>query len=465
MQADPPIRLKIKVSCSSDFIGNCARAYTDAWDTALQGKAFDAIANVKPLEMQPLTVTAKLPSPPDFKKPVADDKATESAKSLDKGGLAAAAKVAAYDRFKAVYEKMKKPDDPAFSVRLEEFLNWADKQPDPKHMRDFAGAVVRNSMSTMSLINRPKKGGRATIMPEGIEEGKHVARAMEALAAENPPNEAYSTHAIKASAASAVTGSAASDYEPIGVWISNWSDIFPWLATGFLNAIVDTSKAESIIKFRMIQQDFLTLGRLYRYASSLNLAFKGEPNFTPGTLVQIADDFSSQCDKLRKIDTARQDYGQAAADAYNHLGDAAKAIYRLWDAIGFLRNCELGLGVLKEDGLSPVTHTVSLVPEGDLQYSNDQNCSFNQNAKNWAAFAQFQKLLPLILPSGKILAFGPSGILAKGITHIFSIDRSGLIRRHRHRRRTTSPHLPVSPHYERYGIFEKRWNVSAGFAR
>ena len=75
------------------------------------------------------------------------------------------------------------------------------------------------------------------------------------------------------------------------MWVAPWSDLFPWLASGVSNTIDDTSEAASIARFRMMQQDFLALGRIYQIAANLQLNFKSEPNFSPREVQQIADNF------------------------------------------------------------------------------------------------------------------------------------------------------------------------------
>jgi hypothetical protein len=74
-------------------------------------------------------------------------------------------------------------------------------------------------------------------------------------------------------------GADKADFVPIGVWVLNWADIFPWLATGYCHAIDDTSEAETMIKVRMMAQDFVTLSRLYRYAGNLKMVIPEEPAF------------------------------------------------------------------------------------------------------------------------------------------------------------------------------------------
>ena len=102
----------VTVHCTTSTSGACAKGYTDAWAAAFQDKAFSAVAKMQPLDTPPLTVSAKLPEPPTFIKPQADSDVAGKIETVKKDDLEALAKITAYDRFKAVYEKTRKTDDP-----------------------------------------------------------------------------------------------------------------------------------------------------------------------------------------------------------------------------------------------------------------------------------------------------------------------------------------------------------------
>jgi hypothetical protein len=177
-------------------------------------------------------VTPTLPKP-DFVAPNDPTDAAEQVQDVKKEDLDAVAKVAAYDRFKAAYEKRRKPGDPEFSVSLEEFLKRAEQPPSARPMRDLGSKVRSNQLSTLSLL------------PAG--QGARLAQRSEPM---------LSPGGIPADPAA--TQPDMQGLAPLGVWVSNWADLLPWLAIGYLNAIDDTADAESAIKFRMMMQDFLT---------------------------------------------------------------------------------------------------------------------------------------------------------------------------------------------------------------
>jgi hypothetical protein len=393
---------KISVSCASETIGDCVRVYTDAWDQALNGKAFDALANMKPLETIPLTATAVPPSVPQFVAPTPDSKTTADAETVTKDDLNSAAKVAAYDAVKAKYDKLKGPHDPDFSVTLADFIKSSSNPPDPNPTLALKGAVGRNALSTRSLI---KAGKKTQLTP-------HHLRGAGAPSV-----------AVPGAGGAAATAS----YEPIGVWITEWASLLPWLATGRDNRIDDTSAAEPVLKYRMMLQDFLALSRLYRYAETLDLKvddrvgnspFPPPPDsLTAADCQQIADEFASQCSALADFDPFEDNYADKARAAYENLGDAARAIYDRWDEVGFLRSCELGMGVLVDAnaslGPASVVSTGLAAPFDSGSNMAVTKCLFNRSSGNFASFARFEKLLPLIVPqSGRIIAIHSTGALA-----------------------------------------------------
>lgn len=219
----------------------------------------------------------------------------------------------------------------------------------------------------------------------------------------------------------------------------NWADLFPWLATSYLNAIEDTGSAETAIKFRMMQQDFLTLSRIYYCAANAGLAlvegidhFDAEPGCLPADLTQIADSFTAEYQYLAALKIAPEQYSQEAANAFHRLGEGARGIYEMWDQIKFLRSAELGLGVLRYVGslaysASVTPYNTEVIPDTWTTVPVTQ-CSFRPDLQNYSAFAKFYKVMPLILPTSKrIVALGPGGLLLCPTTNIDFCRSSGAI--------------------------------------
>lgn len=97
--------------------------------------------------------------------------------------------------------------------------------------------------------------------------------------------------------------------------------------------------------------------------------------------------------------------------AFNSLSDEAKKIYTAWNEIGFLRNAELGLGLLIGDqSVSSEIINVNPIPYPEVSYKAAY-CSYGSN--NPTAFSSFIKMLPFIDTNGDIYVFGPSLMLLR----------------------------------------------------
>ena len=129
-------------------------------------------------------------------------------------------------------------------------------------------------------------------------------------------------------------------YTPLGVWIANWSDLFPWLSIASLNSIDSTQESEDLLRFRTVIQDFDALRKIYYYAHDVGLKV-GDLDF-----LSIADSFSSQMAKLAESTTVSM---KELKNAIARLSDNARAIYKKWVEVGFLRDCELGLGFVYDN--------------------------------------------------------------------------------------------------------------------
>ena len=295
---------------------------------------------------------------PDFIEPKADEETEKKAENVKAEDLDQLAKAAAYDQLKAAYEKLRKPGDPEFDIRLADFLAMAALKPPDDKMIEFRKKVRENAFSTLSLLEPPDD--------KVVEFRKKVrGNAFSTLSARDQPSPRLRAVAVSAARTPMSVRALAAEQPdtnscvPIGVWISNWADLFPWLATGHLNGIDQTAEAENAVKFRMMQQDFLTLSRLYYTAANASLDLRTEPNSQPQDFLQIADSFARQYATLSSGEVEPEEYGEKAVEAVGQLGMPESGIYQMWDRIQFLRNAELGLGVLvdgQSSGLIPATN-------------------------------------------------------------------------------------------------------------
>lgn len=195
-----------------------------------------------------------------------------------------------------------------------------------------------------------------------------------------------------------------SDYAVLGVWIANWSDIFPWMSMGYMNEISNDEVAEYILKIRCMMQDFSTLNTIYNTFNACNIKLDF---FNLKSVSQVADSFKIAQIKL----SGNLDREDAIEIAFDSLSDEAKKIYTIWNQLEFLRNAELGLGLLLGDkSVSSEIIDIHPIPAPEVTYKAGY-CSYGSN--NSTAFSSFIKMLPFIDTNGDIYAFGPSLMLLR----------------------------------------------------
>jgi hypothetical protein len=114
----------------------------------LNDKAFKDVAGIKPLGAPPIKTTKSLPKAPNFVKPTKVEKET---KELTKDKIETAAKLATYDKAKALFDLMNPGKD--FEKSINEFLNRATtSKPNTEPMTKFKENVASNRLSTRSLL-------------------------------------------------------------------------------------------------------------------------------------------------------------------------------------------------------------------------------------------------------------------------------------------------------------------------
>ncbi len=202
----------------------------------------------------------------------------------------------------------------------------------------------------------------------------------------------------------AVTRTAmAPNYTPLGLWLVNWADLFPWLAEMNYNGIPDASltRVQTKATWRTMIQDFKTLNIIYNMAQAANITFTDD---NKNQAKEIADQFATSIDTLYKTNLDQPSILKAMSKAYNGLQENAQKIYDKWCEVGLLRNAELGLGIMFEN-------------QDKKRYSptNDDKIIWQskefQPGRTASVFACNKKVLPIIFPDGTIKAFCNEGIL------------------------------------------------------
>lgn len=358
---------KVKVNCTSYLSGSVLAQQVDEWFSQVANKTFGDLADVNVLDKAPnMDIIHGAPSIPDFVQPEPENEIVEEVdeiKNLE--GLDAMAKVSAYD-------KTKKSDP---KLTFDEFLSNADKPANKEKLDDLKKKIINNDIDTLDFSFKNQKNKTKKIEMLAFNEDLKVEKETDTKG-----------------------------YVPLGVWISNWPDLFPWMAQGYYNSI-DGIDGEDAVKVRVMLQDYQTLSRMYYIAHCSGIIeFKRKDLSLPKvTSLSIADAFANAAGKMQDISGS---LGETAKEIYESLGEAAKGIYTLWNEVAFLRNCELGLGLIKDNKTigSPLQNADKNNDNTRQAYSLI-TCSFDE--KNFTAFSRSYKVLPLLTPDGEILAFGP----------------------------------------------------------
>lgn len=339
----------VEISCSSSYYGNCVKADTEEWYKTFANKSFAELSGVKPLESASFNVST--PKIPDFETPKAPEKITDKVKKIDNlEGLAVFAALSAFE------DKKSKPGSE--TLALKQFVEDAQEPVDKEPLLTLENIVQSNEINPLDELDAVKN--RSVIQK---------ATSPSAQEANNNAN----------------------DFQPLGAWIANWSDLFPWLAVGYDNNISNTEEAAILLKSRTFVQDLRALSILYQIAA--NGVYKGTTGKN-GEAQQIANSYTSVLNNFIK----ETEYSQAAINqAFNMLSTTAQAIYKFWCKYPIFRSAELGFGVIFSS------------PEADMKYSTPpgRHCSTTfiryyssevtscELDPNRSCFANFIKVLPV----------------------------------------------------------------------
>lgn len=368
---------KVKVNCTSYLSGSVLSSQIKEWFDQVANKTFEDLANVSVIDKAPpMDITHGAPSIPEFVQPVPGEdivKKVEEIKNLD--GLDTMAKASAYEKTKITNPKL----------TFDEFINNADKPAKKEKLDEFKKKIINNEIDTLDFSNKQKnKAGK-------IGE-KYVDLAMDS------GDSFFSAEALAFNADVKAEG-----YVPLGVWISNWPDLFPWMAQGYYNSI-DGIEGEDVVKARVMLQDYQTLSKMYYIAHSSGITeFKRKDSSKPRvTSLSIADAFANAAGKMQDISEDLS--GTGIEEIYENLSEAARNIYKLWNNVAFLRNCELGLGLIKDNKTigNPLPDAEK---DGNHRTYALSTCDFD--GRNYTAFSRAYKVLPLLTPDGDIWVFGP----------------------------------------------------------
>lgn len=209
------------------------------------------------------------------------------------------------------------------------------------------------------------------------------------------------------------------DFEPMGIWVSSWARLFPWLVTGRDNRVLEGAAANDMIRLRTFIQDCLSLVRIYDRVASAGATIKGVD------FQALSDGFQRSADDARDLipNATKPGLEERLNKVLDQMSTPTRAIYRIWARHDFLRRYELGGGLF-------VSLDESLTEHGTLQGINEtrndaamkddfdgvllyQKSGFEPKnpTPNTVAFRRFIKAAPVILPDGHIAVFLTNGDL------------------------------------------------------
>jgi hypothetical protein len=362
------------------MMGSSIAPQVKQWKDNLEKLGTDKLISAKPLESAPgLSTLTQTPSVPPFQSPAKEPSISgQFDKIKDLKGLEAFAIASAYDAAK------KEPQNK--DLTLDDFIRQSKEKASTAASTQLQADVAANNITVLTT--------------------QVTARTMQAAPIANAETQ---TQARAAAPANDDKPDPTAPFAVLGTWIANWADLFPWLATGYLNQVDDADFAKDILRKQCMIQDMLALSKLYRILESTGVKpadFNIRTSFK-----QIADSFSQQVHFLKE----KLDNNTAVRDAFANLITEAKGIYTRWDSIKFLRGAELGLGLLHNDrSISEDILNQQVVNSFTQVTYKMEHCSFSEGG-SYSPFAGFLKLLPFITPNGDIYVFGPTNMVLKGI--------------------------------------------------
>tara|TARA_Y100000588_G_scaffold185765_1_gene199625 strand:- start:2045 stop:4234 length:2190 start_codon:yes stop_codon:yes gene_type:complete len=368
----------VETTCTSYVSGNALSSKVDEWFNEFNKTALQKLNNVHVFEKAPqMKIPSGAPKIPEFVTPEpSDDIASKvgALKNLD--DLHFYAKVKAYDEAKAEDSKL----------TLEEFLKKSEEGAELSGLTEAAQQIQENNVDTLANIESVAQK-TALIKDTAVMD---PAEKKEPIVAND------------------------NQYIPLGVWIAHWSNLIPWLAQGYCNSIEDLEISETI-KTRVMLQDFQTLSRIYHIADAIGIKHikRKDRSLPPVKTAALARNFDHAAAGIQD--------GDNLFKAYKKLNDEAALIYQYWNENTFLRNAELGLGFVRKQ------KTIDSPKSG----GSDSRTIYKLetiafNGRNYDAFSQAYKVLPLPTPDKEIWAFGPEkGLLSSAYDTEAVFSKSG----------------------------------------
>lgn len=375
----------VTVHVSTEAIGDVVTKQVTAWADLVNHKAFNEICNISLLNSAPpFDKKPDIPTVPDFVKPNKEKSVTDLFEKIgDLKSLEAYAKAQAY-------EKAKK-DNP--DLTLEEFLKKADQKTDTAEIDVLQNKIENNAIDT----SIPPKNVQTKVRNDATLENMGQQRLEKAV----------------------------NGLSVLGTWIINWSDLFPWLATGYNNEINQNDNISLIIQKQVMMQDLIALRNLYLLFA--NSAIKDSRALDIQDFDVLSKSFADAIIELQK----NFEKDNAIDLAKEKLNRESLPIYEYWNQNYFLRSAELGFGISIKDERAPLS-TITEAEDVDKEFLKliypTYSCMIKE-PKDYSSFHKSITGIPLITPKKEVYLLGQNNMFLAGVKKkeqevIFSRDIS-----------------------------------------
>ncbi|MCB9320059.1 MAG: hypothetical protein H6570_12295 [Lewinellaceae bacterium] len=383
---------EVNVSVQKVAKGNYIVPLIAKWEAEFQGKAFAELANVNALTKLPeLTIpTDRIPQAPELVKPEKDTSLTDKLGKINNlKQLEVLAKVQAYEKVK------KEPGNEALS--LQDFLKGAQANAlEGQDELDIDAFVLIDRDDEDAAFDGWLNGLLNDIQPDEIEAQRDEVPGRQQRILTNVAGGTKLENE-----APMMQDELDKSFTPLGAILCNWSDLFPWLSKGIDNRLLNISELRDTLRWRNMIQDAQSLSILYYTAHEE--AIKISEHTSP---LQIADEFAGMSLILQR-ELKEDKYRDVMRKAIRKLGKSSKTILDVWYNIGFLRDAELGFGLLWMDDEIGKSLTFDRTWEP---------CGYDERAKNHSVYSSFQKVLPIIRPDdGRVFLFANGGFLGETV--------------------------------------------------
>lgn len=398
----------VSVETDSFKQGDAIKDIIKEWRTVAEGKAVQELFEVKMMAKVPTLEVPenRRPTIPDFQKPKPESK-EEREKLTDK--LAQIKDLSGLETFAVAqaYDKRSREDE---DLTLGEFIARGKSKVDEGKVTEIQKTIVKPSYIEVFDVDGDD---HSSIVPRNRMGRINVVEEIESQ-----------NKSISQDDSSGVSKSLEGDFVPLGLLAVSLSDIFPWLARGFDNRLEGLEEVHFILRWRNMIQDFQSLAMIYYTAHECGLEIPGN-----ATALSIADSFRTKSLELQGKKEI-EEYLEVMKRAFKGLSKEVQEIFKVYANTPFLRQAELGLGLVDtiDGNLTNSIDSIGSQSSGDwgtIATAIFKKCNYDPESKNYDVFAPYIKLFPIIFPDGRIFAFTNKGYFGTFAASLETLGGSG----------------------------------------